>query len=124
MQAFLMSKELWILVDSVEPCPTSTDSESCLKWLKHTQKAAGELYLAVEQDQKSHFQGIQCRSGRLSTTFTCPNDQVLNLTPMMTSSPSENSQMNPCSLCARIDVAMQNIQDLQPLAFTFEGFGR
>ena len=52
MQALLMSKELWMLVDDEEPCPPSTEPESRVKWLKRAQKAAGELYLAVEQDQK------------------------------------------------------------------------
>ena len=47
-----------MLVDNEEPCLPSTEPESKVKWLKHAQKAAGELYLAVEQDQKSHFHGI------------------------------------------------------------------
>ena len=58
MQAWLMSKELWMLVDNEEPCLPSTDTDSRVKWSKHAQKAAGEIYLAVEQDQKSHFHGI------------------------------------------------------------------
>ena len=59
MQAWLMSKELWMLEDNEEPCPSSTDMESRVKWQKWAQKAAaGELYLSVEQDQKSHFHGM------------------------------------------------------------------
>ena len=58
MQAWLMSKELWMLIDGQEPCPSSTDAELTLKWQKCTQKTAGELYLSVEQDQKSHFHGM------------------------------------------------------------------
>ena len=58
MQAWLMSKELWMLVDSKEPCPPSTDLEARLTWQKQAQKAAGELYLSVAQDQKSHIHGI------------------------------------------------------------------
>ena len=58
MQAWLMSKELWILVDNEEPCPPSTDLEARLTWQKRAQKAAGELYLSVEQDQKSHIHDI------------------------------------------------------------------
>jgi hypothetical protein len=48
MQAWLMSKELWMLVDSAEPCPPDSDKESKLKWQKRAQKAAGELFLSVE----------------------------------------------------------------------------
>ena len=40
---------------------------------------------------------------------------------MMNSFTSENSQMSQ-SLCARIDVSMQNIQDLQPTAFSLTDF--
>ena len=58
MQAWLMSKELWMLVNNEEPSPPSTDSELRLKWQKHAQKVAGELFLSVEQDQKSHFHSI------------------------------------------------------------------
>ena len=58
MQAWLMSKELWMLVDNAEPCPDDSDKEAKLKWQKRAQKAAGELFLSVEPDQKSHFHGI------------------------------------------------------------------
>ena len=53
-----MSKELWMLVDNQETCPADTDTDGKLKWQKRAQKAAGELYLSVELDQKSHFHGI------------------------------------------------------------------
>ena len=39
---------------------------------------------------------------------------------MTTSSPSGNSQTNPCSLCAGIDASMQNIQNLRPTAFNMK----
>lgn len=69
MQAWLMSKELWMLVDSTEPCPADTDKESKLKWQKRAQKAAGELFLSVEQDQKSHFHGILSDPIKIWTTL-------------------------------------------------------
>ena len=50
MQAWLMSKELWMLVNGDEPCPDGTDKDLKLKWQKRAQKAAGELFLSVEQD--------------------------------------------------------------------------
>ena len=34
MQAWLMSKELWMLVDNVEQCPDDSDKEAKLKWQK------------------------------------------------------------------------------------------
>ena len=70
MQAWLMSKELWMLVDNAEPCPSDTDKEGKLKWQKRAQKAAGELFLSVEQDQKSHFHGILSDPIRIWTTLS------------------------------------------------------
>ena len=121
MQAWLMSKELWMLVDSEEPCPPSTDADSRLKWLKRAQKAAGEIYLAVEQDQKSHFHGILNDPVRIWTTLRDIHmskkpgarfnayDDLFSIRKL----PNESLQ----SLCARIDLSMQNIQNLQPSAF-------
>ena len=64
-----MSKELWMLVDNEEPCPPDTDKDSRLKWMKRAQKAAGELFLSVEPDQKSHFHGILSDPIRIWTTL-------------------------------------------------------
>ena len=69
IQAWLMSKELWMLVAGDEPCPDDSDKESKLKWKKRAQKAAGELFLSVDQDQKSHFHGILSDPIRIWTTL-------------------------------------------------------
>ena len=58
IQAWLMSKELWMLIAGDEPCLGDSDKEAKLKWKKQAQKAAGEWFLSVDQDQKSHFHGI------------------------------------------------------------------
>ena len=58
MQAWLMSKELWMLINNNEPCPDDSSKDLKLAWQKHAQKAAGELFLSVEPDQKSLFHGI------------------------------------------------------------------
>src|ERR1700678_1768290 len=122
IQAWLMSKELWMLVDGQEPCPPSSDAESTIKWQKRAQKAAGELYLSVEQDQKSHFHGMLSDPIRIWTTL---RDVHMSKKPgarfnayddlfCIRKRPNESLQ----SLCARIDVSMQHIQDLRPTAFT------
>ena len=124
MQALLMSKELWMLIDSMEPCPATTDSESLLKWLKCAQKAAGELYFAVEQDQKSHFHGILSDPISIWTTLCDihmskqPGAQFKTYDNLFSIRKQPNKSLQ--SLCAWIDVAMQNIQDLQPSAFTLK----
>ena len=46
IQAWLMSKELWMLVAGDKPCPNDSDNDAKLKWKKRAQKAAGELFLS------------------------------------------------------------------------------
>ena len=117
-----MSKELWMLVSDDEPCPDDADKESQLKWKKRAQKAAGELFLSVEQDQKSHFHGILSDPIRIWTTL---RDVHMSKKPgarfnaydnlfSIRKQPNESLQ----SLCARIDASMQLIQDLRPTPFT------
>ena len=124
MQAWLMSKELWMLVDNAEPCPSDEDKEAKLKWQKRAQKAAGELFLSVEQDQKSHFHGILSDPIRIWTTLC---DVHMSKKPgarfnaydslfSIRKQPNESLQ----SLCARIDASMQSIQDLRPSTFTLK----
>jgi hypothetical protein len=117
MQAWLMSKELWMLVDNSEPCPDDSDKDLKLKWQKRAQKAA-ELFLSVEQDQKSHFHGILSDPIKIWTTLRNAHmsqkpgarfnayDNLFSIRKQ----PNESLQ----SLCARIDSSMQTIQDLRP----------
>ena len=39
MQVWLMSKELWMLVNGDEPSPDGTDKDLKLKWQKRAEKA-------------------------------------------------------------------------------------
>ena len=113
-----------MLVDNQEPCPSSTEPEERLKWLRRAQKAAGELFLSVEQDQKSHFHGILSDPIRIWATL---RDVHMSKKPgarfnayddlfSIRKQPNESLQ----SLCARIDASMQSIQDLRPAAFTLK----
>jgi len=98
MQAWLMSKELRMLVDNEEPCPPATDTDSRVKWSKRAQKAAGEIYLAFEIRNLTFmaFSMTQFASGRLYATYTCLRSQEHDSTHMTTCFPSGNYQMNPC----------------------------
>ena len=124
MQAWLMSKELWMLVAGDEPCPNESDGEGYLKWKKRAQKAAGELFLSVDQDQKSHFHGIlsdpitiwsTLRSAHISKKPGARFNAYDNLFSIR-KQPNESLQ----SLSARIDASMQHIQDLRPEKFTLK----
>jgi gag-polypeptide of LTR copia-type len=124
MQAWLMSKELWMLVDNAEPCPDDEEKEGKLKWQRRAQKAAGELYLSVDQDQKSHFHGIL--SNPISIWMTLrdvhmskkPGARFNAYDTLFSIRKQKNESLQ--SLCARIDAAMQSIQDLRPEKFTLK----
>ena len=51
-----MRNGLWKLVSGRWPQPTD-DENDLLKWETKAEKAAGEIYLLVESDQRVHFRG-------------------------------------------------------------------
>jgi transposase InsO family protein len=59
MKAWLMRNGLWKLVSGKELKPTRTtdNAEAVDKWELKAEKAAGEIYLLVESDQRVHFRG-------------------------------------------------------------------
>lgn len=66
MRAWLMSKGLWRLVQGDERLPVAaerTATEAELKatevWRNRALRAAGELYLAITDEQKTHLDGIE-----------------------------------------------------------------
>jgi hypothetical protein len=64
MRAWLRSAGLWCIVDGTTQCPTlgspSTDGSQgkIEEWVVKADRAAGLLYLMVEQSQRVHFNGI------------------------------------------------------------------
>src|ERR1700728_4797408 len=124
MQAWLMSKELWMLVDNQEPSPEDSDKDAKLKWQKRAQKAAGELFLSVEQDEKSHFHGILSNPITIWTTLRDvhmskkPGARFNAYDSLFSIRKQQNESLQ--SLCARIDASMQTIQDLRPTPFTLK----
>ena len=67
MRAWLMSRGLWRLVkgEEKEPPvadeskPTAAETKALETWRDRALRAAGELYLAVSDDQKIHLEGIE-----------------------------------------------------------------
>ena len=113
-----------MLVNNEEPSPADTDLEARLKWQKRAQRAAGELFLSVEQDQKSHFHGILSNPTRIWTTLRNvhmskkPGARFNAYDSLFSIRKQPNKSLQ--SLCSRIDSSMQNIQDLRPEAFTMK----
>ena len=59
MKAWLMRNGLWRLVSGKETKPKQTDLEKFVVWEEKAEKAAGEIYLMVENDQRVHFRGSE-----------------------------------------------------------------
>ena len=57
MKAWLMRNGLWRLVFGKETQPA--DGEKHAVWEEKAEKAAGEIYLMVENDQRVHFRGSE-----------------------------------------------------------------
>ena len=57
MKAWLMKLGLWRLVNSQEKKPTVDKDNNIEKWEIKAEKAAGEMYLAVKDDQRIYFRG-------------------------------------------------------------------
>ncbi|KAF9470393.1 hypothetical protein BDN70DRAFT_821434, partial [Pholiota conissans] len=55
MKAWLMRNGLWKLVSGKESKPA--DGSALDKWENKAERAAGEIYLLVENDQRVHFAG-------------------------------------------------------------------
>ena len=56
MRAWLRKIGLWKIVSGQETEPK--DSETLTKWEAKADRAAGEIYLLVENDQRIHFRGF------------------------------------------------------------------
>ena len=59
MKVLLCSKGLWRLVDGKEPCPAKNDAGEQNQWDAEADKAAGEIMLNVEADQRVHIRATQ-----------------------------------------------------------------
>ncbi|GBE84682.1 hypothetical protein SCP_0606610 [Sparassis crispa] len=64
MAAWLRSANLWRLVNGKLPqpklsgSPTAAEQTKLDTWEANAEKAAGQIYLMVEPDQRTHFAGV------------------------------------------------------------------
>jgi hypothetical protein len=122
MRAWLMRNGLWKLVSGKLPKPR--DDEELLKWETKAEKAAGEIYLLVENDQRVHFRGKEDDpiemwklleaahlSKRPGARFNAYDDLF---------SIRKQDSESLMDLGVRLEKAMQTIQNLRPAQFTIE----
>ena len=123
MKAWLMRNGLWRLVSGRELKPSS-GMEELNKWEAKAEKAAGEIYLLVENDQRVHFRGHEedpikmwklLEEAHLSkkpgARFNAYDD-LFNI--------SKQNDESLVVMGVRIEKAMQTIQNLRPADFTID----
>jgi hypothetical protein len=132
MEAYLSTKELWEYVDGSTPKPapadpakpTAEEIKQLAYWKRKSTKASGEIWLALEDNQKSHVKEVKSDPVQIWTKLegvhlqkkpgACFNayDNLFNICK------EENESLS--ALMARADKALQDIKALHPTNFTLE----
>ena len=122
MKAWLMRNNLWRLVSGKEKQPS--EEEKSITWEEKAEKAAGEIYLMVENDQRVHFRGSEddpvkmwnlLEAAHLSKKAGARFNAYDNLFSIR-----KQEDENLVTLGVRIEKAMQTIQNLRTPGFTIQ----
>ncbi|KAF9488991.1 hypothetical protein BDN71DRAFT_1531971 [Pleurotus eryngii] len=113
-KAYLMRLGLWRLVAGKES--TSINAAELNKWEAKAERAAGEIYLLVEADQRIHFRGLEDDpkahlSKKPGACFNAYDD-------LFSIHKEDNEGL--IDLGVQISKAMANIQNLRLTGFTIE----
>ena len=124
MAAWGMKQGWWRIVSGDITKPSSSNIEEYQKWRERADKAAGDIYLSIEDDQKHHLGGILDepkkmwelleqgnQSKKPGTRFNAYND-------LFSVRKQDNEGLE--ELIARIAEKARNIKDLRPPGFTLE----
>jgi hypothetical protein len=122
MRAWLMRNGLWKFVSGKLPKPR--DDEELLKWETKAEKAAGEIYLLVENDQRVHFRGKEDDSIEMWKLLEAAHlskrpGARFNAYDDLFSIRKQDSE-SLMDLGVRLEKAMQTIQNLRPAQFTIK----
>ena len=124
MKAWLMKMGLWRLVSGKEKKPSIDKDGSLEKWEIKAERAAAEIYLAVENDQRVHFRGneedpIQMWSKLESAHLQQkPGARFNAYDELFTIRKSDDESL--LDLGMRIEKCMGTIQNLRPKDFTID----
>jgi hypothetical protein len=123
MKAWLMRNGYWRLVNGKELKPTK-DQDALNTWECKAERAAGEIYLMVENDQRVHFRGFEENPIKM---WKLLEDAHLSKKPgarfnayddLFSIRKQEDETL--VNLGVRIEKAMQAIQNLRTPGFTIE----
>ena len=127
-----MSKGLWRLVkgDEKEPVavddskPTEAERKARSDWQDRALKAAGELYLALSDDQKTHLDAIEDDPVKIWAKLASVHLQKVPGARFNAWESFFSIQMRPeeslSDLMTRIDAAMLRVKNLRPDTYTIK----
>ncbi|KAF4611054.1 hypothetical protein D9613_006809 [Agrocybe pediades] len=122
MKAWLMRNGLWRLVSGKEPKPS--EAKEVEKWEIKSEKAAGEIYLLVESDQRVHFRGHEEDPIKMWSLLEAahlskkPGARFNAYDDLFSIRKQDDESL--VDLGTRIEKAMQAIQNLRPADFKIE----
>ncbi len=128
MQAYLRSQGVWRIVsgDSKAPklssTPTEAQEAALDAWNLKSDKAAGYIFLAVEDNQKVHFANISDNPVKMWDALAAvhlqkrPGARFNAYDDLFSIRKQEDESLQ--SLMNRVDTAIHRIQDLRPKDFT------
>ena len=119
MKAWLQRSGVWRIINGDEGKPGPGAPAELSTWLQRSDKAAGEMKLMVEADQRIHFQGVEDDPARIWTRFGVSKRPAMRFNAYSDFfSIRKREDESLTTLMARIDQAMQGIRNLRPSAFT------
>jgi hypothetical protein len=128
MQAWLRSQGVWCIVSGQSKAPTISSppkdgEEAALNtWYLKSDKAAGYIYLAVDENQKIHFATISDDSVKMWAALAAvhlqkrPGARFNAYDDLFSIRKQEEETLQ--SLMNRVETAINHIQDLRPKDFT------
>ena len=118
MKAFLCTKSLWTIVSGAEKCPDDSKADLQAKWDIRADKAAGQLYLLLSAEQRTHIDAVQDDPAQIWSTLESIHLQQrpgawFNAWDDFFSIRKKQDE-SLTSLIARIEDSMSKIQQLRP----------
>src|SRR3984957_16117795 len=130
MEAYLNTKEIWEYVDGTMPkpvpsnpsIPTAEELDTLANWKRKAGKASGEIWLAIEDDQKVHVKDVKGDPTAMWVKLESVHVQKrpgarFNAYDSLFSIRKNDDETLP-ALMARADKALQDIKSLHSSNFT------
>ena len=132
MEAYLSTKELWEYVDGSTPVPVAADpnapsadeKKEVSTWKRKAARASGEIWLALEDNQKSHVKEVKSDPVQMWKKLEGvhlqkkPGARFNAYDTLFNIRKEENESLS--TLMARADKALQDIKALRPTNFSLE----